>query len=165
MSRFEAFANKLWDYDQYARARLFEHVCKWYLENDPSYRRQVRTVWLWNDWPERWGPDAGIDLVAETRSGELWAIQSKAYDPAHSVTKSDVDTFLSESARKQFVYRLLIATTDNFSRNALRTIQAQEKPVGVLRRTDLERSAVIWPASPKDLHAIPASAHSDESGH
>ena len=82
MSGFEAFANKLWDYDQNARGRLFEHVCKWYLENDPSYRRQVRTVWLWNDWPERWGPDAGIDLVAETRSGELWAIQSKAYDPA-----------------------------------------------------------------------------------
>lgn len=52
-------------------------------------------MWLWKDWPDRWGADAGIDLMAaRTRDGRLWVIQAKAYDPASTVTKADVDTFL-----------------------------------------------------------------------
>ena len=43
--------------------REFEVVCRWFLENAPSYRSQLRKVWLWDDWPGRWGADAGIDLV------------------------------------------------------------------------------------------------------
>ena len=59
-------------------------------------------MWLWNEWPRRWGADAGIDLVAEDRRGHLWAIQAKAYDAATWITKRDVNTFLSESARSVF---------------------------------------------------------------
>jgi predicted helicase len=40
-----------------------------------------------------------------------------------------VDTFLSESSRSQFAYRLLIATTDGIGDNAYRTLVDQEKPV------------------------------------
>jgi predicted helicase len=68
------------------RGREFEHVCKWFLSTDPIYRRELRKVWLWKDWPGRWGPDAGIDLVAEDRDGGLWAIQAKAYDPDHWIS-------------------------------------------------------------------------------
>ncbi len=99
MAKFEAFIKQLWNVDKHSRGRLFERVCQWYLLHDPAYSKRIRNVWLWNDWPGRWGPDTGIDLVAKTRSGELWAIQAKAYDPAYRVTKSDVDRFLSESAR------------------------------------------------------------------
>ena len=83
-------------------------------------------MWLWKDWPDRWGADAGIDLVARTRDGQLWAIQAKAYDPARTVTKADLDTFLSESSRPQFTYRLLIATTDRLGATARRTRCGQE---------------------------------------
>src|ERR1019366_9380964 len=89
------------DRDAGVRGRQFEEICKWFLTNDPVYRRDLRRVWLWNQWPGRWGPDAGIDLVAEDHQGRLWAIQSKAYDPAYTVTKADVDTFLSESGRPE----------------------------------------------------------------
>src|SRR5262249_29020586 len=91
------------------------------------------------------------DLVAEDRRGDLWAIQCKAYDPRYSVTKADVDTFLSESARPQFAYRLLIATTDRVGHTALRTIEHQEKPAAVLLASDLERAQVEWPRSSSDL--------------
>ena len=144
MGGFGAFIDKLCQNDAYKRGKQFERVCKWFLENDPSYRRQIKKVWLWDDWPGRWGPDAGIDLVAEARSGDVWAIQAKAYDPKYSVTKSDIDRFMSESARKQINYRLLIATTDFLSPNARRTIEAQEKPVGILNRTELENASVNW---------------------
>jgi predicted helicase len=98
--------------------------------NDPLYQHRVRRVWLWDEWPGRWAADAGIDLVVEDRAGGLWAAQAKAYDPAYSVRKSDVDTFLSESSRPQFSYRLLIATTDRVGRTARRTLADQEKPAG-----------------------------------
>ncbi len=51
------------------------------LRNAPEYRGRFRQVWLWAEWPDAWGPDAGIDLVAEENDGDLWAIQAKAYDP------------------------------------------------------------------------------------
>src|SRR5438132_3078439 len=59
-----------------ARGRQFERVCKWLLMNAPMYRSFVRRVWLWDEWPGRWGIDAGIDLVAETRDRTLWAVQA-----------------------------------------------------------------------------------------
>ena len=35
----------------------FEWLCKWFLESAPRYRGQFDQVWLWKDWPERWGSD------------------------------------------------------------------------------------------------------------
>jgi predicted helicase len=64
----------------------------WFLTHDPVYAHELRRVWLWNDWPDRWGGDAGIDLVAEDRHGHLWAIQAKAYGPSAWITKRDVGT-------------------------------------------------------------------------
>ena len=133
------------------RGREFERVCAWFLASDAVYRSDLRRVWMWDEWPGRWGADAGIDLVAEDRRGGLWAVQTKAYDPRYSVTKADVDTFLSESARSVFTFRLLIATTNRIGQTARRTIAAQEKPASVLLLGDLERSQVEWPRSVADL--------------
>jgi predicted helicase len=66
------------DADDRVKGKQFEHICKWFLTNDPVYKHELRRVWLWNEWPGRWGGDAGIDLVAEDRNGHLWAIQAKA---------------------------------------------------------------------------------------
>ena len=41
----------------------FERLCKFYLENAPKYRGEFKYVRHWRDWPKRWGPDTGIDLV------------------------------------------------------------------------------------------------------
>jgi predicted helicase len=76
--------------------RDFERVCKWLLENVPEYQQRLSRVWLWEDWPGRWGRDAGIDLVAEDHEGGLWAVQAKHYDTAYAIKKADLDSFLSE---------------------------------------------------------------------
>ncbi len=154
--RFDELA-ALFHTDPHVRGRQFEQLCRWYLQNAPEHRNKIKRVWLWADWPERWGVDAGIDLVAETHEGELWAIQSKAYDPAYSIKKSDVDTFLSESSRPQFAYRLLIATTDGIGDNAYRTLVEQEKPVGIALRSHLDASEVEWPSDFDSL--LPARPH------
>lgn len=86
-----------------AGGRDFERLCAWLLVNVPEYRARLDRVWLWDDWPGREGcPDAGIDLVARERDGGLWAIQAKHYDPAYPIKKADIDSFLSESSRREF---------------------------------------------------------------
>ena len=139
------------DEDKVRRGRQFERICKWFLTNDPLYKHQVQHVWLWDEWLDRWGADAGIDLIVEDRGGGLWAVQAKAYDPNYSVTKADVDTFLSESSRSQFSYGLLIATTNRVGTTARRTLAAQEKQAGLLMLADLEAAQVEWPSSPAAL--------------
>ncbi len=151
------------DPDPRIKGRQFEEICKWFLENDPTRRDLVAKVWLWSEWEHAWGIDAGIDLVVEDVDGHLWAVQSKAYDPAYSVSKADVDKFLSESSRKQFSYRLLIATTDKLHHIARKTINAQEKHVGFIGRADLLTAALDWPKSPAVLRPTkprkPAKPH------
>jgi superfamily II DNA or RNA helicase len=144
--------------DAGTRGKQFEHVCRWFLTNDPVYRRELLRVWLWDEWPGRWGADAGIDLVAEDHVGGLWAVQAKAYDPRYSVTKADVDSFLSESNRREFSYRLLIATTDRMGGTARRTLGGQEKQVGFVGLSELESSGLDWPTSPGDLGPRPVQA-------
>jgi superfamily II DNA or RNA helicase len=137
--------------DPHHRGLAFEQICQWFLSNDSIYAAELMHVWLWNEWPERWGPDAGIDLVAETMAGELWAIQAKAYDPDYSITKHDVDTFLSESGRPCFAYRLVIATTDKIATTARRTLDDQAVPAGRVLRSQLEKANVRWPRSADQL--------------
>ena len=123
----------------------FEWLCKWFLENAPRYRGQFERIWLWSDWPDRWGTDAGIDIVAQTRTGELWAIQAKADHPDRAITKREIDSFLSESNRSQFAYRLLMATTDDIGATARRTLHGQEKTVGLVLRGHFLAEEVRWP--------------------
>jgi len=77
--------------DPTVRGRQFEYLCEWLLTNDPLYAHELARVWRWDDWPGRWGRDAGIDLVAKDRQGGLWAIEAKAYDEKYSVKKSDIE--------------------------------------------------------------------------
>ena len=69
MSNFETFIGKLNSTypDPNERGKQFEYVCKWFLENDPLYKSQFQQVWLWDEWPGRFGPDKGVDLVAEPK--------------------------------------------------------------------------------------------------
>jgi len=70
--------------DNHARGKQFEVLCKWMLETDPVYTNKLEKVWLWDDWPDRWGPDCGIDLIARDTEGKIWAIQAKCYNPDYA---------------------------------------------------------------------------------
>lgn len=129
--------------DAVQRGKAFEKVCKWYLETDPAWRDQFKTVWMWNDWPDRWGRDIGIDLVAETHVGNLWAIQVKCYIDTSVVPTEDIDSFLAASGRKEFAMRMLIST-GRISQHGMIKLENQDKPVVCVLRPDLEKSRVNW---------------------
>jgi predicted helicase len=92
--------------------------------------------------------------VAETLEGRLFAIQAKNYGAQHSITKSDVDKFLSESNRAVISERLLIASTDQLANGALDVMRAQEKPVSTCLRDGLRRAEVDWPRNVDDLAPV-----------
>lgn len=141
------------DEDSHTRGIQFEKLCKWLLENHPLYKSKLKQVWLWDDWPERWGKDCGIDLVAEDVDGKTWAIQAKCYDPQYNVTKKDVDSFLSESTNTKIHHRLLIATTDGLAPNAKAVIERQREiiPISQLMLSSLLEAPIEWPKSLNDL--------------
>ena len=48
------------DPDPGKRGSESERICRWYLTNAPEYRGCFRRIWLWKEWPDAWGGDAGI---------------------------------------------------------------------------------------------------------
>ena len=126
MSTFEKFIKSL---DENKKGKQFEKFVAWYLLKNTEWSTRIKQLWLWDEFPKRWGRDKGIDLVFRDKENKLCAVQAKCYDQSYSISKSDVDKFLSESNRKLIDYRLLISTTDKLNRNADDVCKSQEKPV------------------------------------
>ena len=150
MTTFNEFLSSF-DPDAGKRGKQFEHFIKWFLKNDPKWATQVDQVWLWDEYPQRWGRDCGIDLVFKHKNGETWAVQTKCYAPTTSITKSDVDSFISESNRDGIDRRLLIATTDLIGANAKQVCDAQDKKVTRYLLSHFDESDIEYPASLEDL--------------
>ena len=60
---FEGLIRSL-DSDPLRRGKQFEKIVKWWVQHDPIQSRNIKTIWLWDEYPDRTGRDIGIDLVA-----------------------------------------------------------------------------------------------------
>ncbi len=150
MSNFEKLLTEI---KKDISGKSFEKFCKWFLENDPYWKTQVDKVWLWDDWPERWHIDKGIDLVFKHKNGQNWAVQCKCYSEDYYIKKEDIDSFLSESSRRNIQKRLLIGTTDKIGGNAKETMNGQEKSVRSFLLSELRDSFLQYPSSLKGLNS------------
>lgn len=159
----KGFQNILEQFRKYAyserdKGDKFERLMQRYLQTEPTYKDKFSDVWLWSEFPCRGdfagGKDLGIDIVCKTKSGDFWAVQCKCYDESTQINKEAVDTFLSTSGKQfidnitfettQFVERLWISTTDNWSTNAETTIRNQQTQVNKIGLATLENSSVDW---------------------
>ena len=151
MATFEEFYHSLPE-DSNRRGEVFERIfIPWFLRTDPEWSTKVKEIWLWDEYPERWGKDCGIDLVYEDQQGNHWAVQSKCISPDREISKAEIDSFLSESNDVRIHGRLLIASTDGIGKNALQVIERQEKQVVCFLREHFCKSEVIFPSSLEDL--------------
>jgi len=46
---------RLFDPGSNTKGKQLEHFVKWFLKNDPEWSAQVDKVWLWDNYPKRWG--------------------------------------------------------------------------------------------------------------
>ena len=131
------------------KGRLFERLMKTYFTQDPLYRDRFTQVWLWSEWvairPDFSGGDTGIDLVAAERDGGTCAIQCKCYAPGTTISKPDLDSFISASARAPFTTRLIVDTGNDWGKNAQKTIAPLQPACTVLRFGDLMERPFDWP--------------------
>ena len=151
MATFDEFYASL-DPDIGIRGKQFEKFIKWFLKTDPTWASQVDEVWLWNEYPKRWGADCGIDLIFTHKNGNIWAVQSKCVSPKNDIKKSEIDSFLSESNDSKIDGRLLIASTDGIGKNAQQVINRQEKQVVCFLLEQFKQSEIEFPSSMKDLN-------------
>jgi superfamily II DNA or RNA helicase len=153
-SALDAVLEELHRLSDREKGRRFEEMCAWLLKSDPQFA--IGRTYSWPEWRERClthdrddvGADTGIDIVAETDSGELWAVQTKCYRESTRVSTDDIDSFIARSATGQFAHRLLIATTNWIAPVGRKKLLAAQSPPGSLMRLDdlrdLERTD--WPA-------------------
>ena len=134
---------------QYGKGSLFERLIRTYLLEDPFYQKRFSEVYLWSEWaelrPEFDGVDIGIDLVAQERDGGYCAIQCKCYAENTRISKGDLDTFISASARQPFTARMFVDTGSDWSANLYRTLDGLEPPCQRISAADLASRPVKWP--------------------
>ena len=133
---------------------------------DPKYASEFKRVDMWMDFYARdqlGKVDTGIDLVAETKSGEYWAIQCKCYDESEYINKDEVNKFLGTSGKTfidrdgnpcTFSQRLWISTVSasNWSSTANEALNNQIIPVARINLIDLERAPVDWDKLEEGVH-------------
>ncbi|MCL2825555.1 MAG: DEAD/DEAH box helicase family protein, partial [Polyangiaceae bacterium] len=141
----------------------FDRIMRSYLLTDPKYAHQLKSVVVWDDFSarEEVANDASIDLVAETTGGEFWAIHCKCRKNSSTIEKTDVDSFLSESAKSfrtsdgklaNFVLRIWISTTDRYTDSAETALREQTIPVTRINSSDLQSAHVDWDKLKAGLH-------------
>ena len=132
---------------EYEAGAYFEELIAKFLTTEARYRDLYARVLPYRDWAKERGldgRDTGIDLVAETVTGELHAIQCKFYARDYKVQRADIDSFFTASGKKPFTHRIIVATTNNWSEHAEAALYDQQPPVTKIDYHDLENSQIDW---------------------
>ena len=128
----------------------FERLSKVFLENDATQTQQYSRVWHYSDWArEQEGyttKDIGIDLVAKLRDEDGYcAIQCKFYQSNHTISKADLDSFISASASADFTRLMLIDTsTQPIGKNAQSVFENLTQEYIRIQLSELEESRIDW---------------------
>lgn len=125
-SSWDAFCRALAKRTEKEKGDLFEHLVRAYLLLDPEYATKLRKVWLLKDVPSALrtklklpGDDQGIDLIAETNTGEYWAIQCKyREDTVRPLPWREISTFtgLAFGVCRHITFGLVCSTTERITR-------------------------------------------------
>jgi predicted helicase len=125
-SSWEDFVGRLSRLSEKDKGDVFEHLVRAYLLLDPEYATKLGSVWLLKDVPSALrkklrlpADDQGIDLIAETNTGEYWAIQCKyREDTVRSVPWREISTFtgLAFGVCRHISFGLVCSTTERITR-------------------------------------------------
>lgn len=128
----------------------FSDVLEQLRDNQPTLSEEYTDVERFIDWIYYDGKsDTGIDLVARRRDDDRWvAIQCKFYEPTAYLKKSDLDSFFEKSGRSfatedgrdSFAQRIVISTTDRWSRNAEEMLDNQIIPTNRIGTASIAES-------------------------
>ena len=129
----------------------FEQICKIFLENDDLHSQEYEKIWHYKEWAKEYPnfspDDIGTDLVASIKGseGKFCAIQCKCFGADHSVTKEDIDTFMSSSESDIFEKRILMDTSSqDLGRHARSAIENSSKEFIRIQSSEFRDSRIDW---------------------
>ena len=133
----EEIIKKLLEYaggDVKKAGRLFERFVKQFLKKHNYWGNLFKEVWLWEEYPNRGNRhDTGIDLVAEDKEGNIWAIQAKFYLDS-KISHEEVSKFIAAATPDEFKYRLFVYVgeltnhaEETLRKNAVYTIDIKDE--------------------------------------
>ena len=120
VNNWKEFKSSLHTLDNKEKGDAFELLTKYYLQLDPTYKSLISNVWIHHEVPNpirkklNLPPqDMGIDIIAETKSGEYWAVQCKYRDDeSNALSWKEVSTFVGLASTKcKNISHSIIATT------------------------------------------------------
>lgn len=141
---------------EHDKGAKFEKLIKRWFLTDPEYANILEKVWLWDEFPGKeslGGIDLGIDLVAKTDEGKYWAIQCKCYKEDAVMSKSMVDSFISNANRvfvddemhtSHFDKMVWVSTSSHWGKNALEATKHQTIQFIPIYANRLQYSSVNW---------------------
>ena len=141
---------------EHDKGAKFEKLIKRWFLTDPEYANILEKVWLWDEFPGKeslGGIDLGIDLVAKTDEGKYWAIQCKCYKEDAVMSKSMVDSFISNANRvfvddemhtSRFDKMVWVSTSSHWGKNALEATKHQTIQFIPIYANRLQYSGVNW---------------------
>lgn len=140
-SSFQEFFGKAKLLSHNDQGLIFERLTQLILKTSPKYSSLLTDVWLLNEVPDSVrkylrlpSSDEGIDLIAKSKSGEYWAVQSKfRSNPDESLKwggRGGLATFkaLAFTTCKNIQYGLVVATNNK----PLRKIHLSGEEIGYL---------------------------------
>ena len=132
----------------------FEKLMVNYFRTDPVLQEQFSEVSRWSDWEFNGGKqDTGIDLVARRADDDAWvAIQCKFYKPDTYIQKRHLDSFFEASGhsfttdkgRESFAQRIIISTSERWSKNAEEMLEHQLIPTNRIGTAAIAESPINW---------------------
>lgn len=152
---FDLLIKKIRDSSNTARdyGTKFETLTKSWLSRDEAYKDLFTKIQTYKEWATEHSDlvqnakDTGIDLVATNADdGQFTAIQCKMYEIGHTVSKADIDSFVSASDKDYYTKRFIVATNQNWTDNVLNNLKGKRVPVTVITHNDLASSTVDWKA-------------------
>ncbi|MDB3930067.1 Helicase associated domain protein [Paracoccaceae bacterium] len=154
MASFDQFITSLrQEFGEQDAGKKFEVFCKWFLENDPQWSKEIGKVWLWDEYPNKWQrQDLGTDLVFRDNEGLIWAVQAKCYSEHRSTTKGDMNSFLADTGRREVDRRLWLQTTNKIEAKAEKTLKGQDKSVTIFNLNDFRSAQIDYPGSFAELY-------------
>lgn len=156
------FLNAIGGLTEKQKGNVFERLTQLYLLTKPEYQTKLKYVWICSTGsaklPKRVRialsnlppSDEGIDRVAETRTGEFWAIQSKfRSDSDRALTYKELSTFTNltfVACAGQFAQAFVVHTSTKPVRK--RKLLGNTTEIGLQRW--LEMTSKNW----KQIHGL-----------
>jgi len=132
-NNWEEFNQNLVKLDKKEKGDAFELLTKYFFKVEPKYVDLYKEVWIHHELPIKvkkelnYFQDRGIDLIAETKSGEYHAIQCKYHsDKDKNVTLKELSTFFTNyESRDKLTVGYVCSSANDFSKNIKSSVSKQ----------------------------------------